>query len=197
LIEKFDWGHVGRTGGRWDAKKLLHVQASHLRELDPGRVARLVVPFLEAAGLRVVADDPRLRSAIALVLPRTTTLPEVAQAVDYFFRDAPQMDAAAAANCSPRSALRCSKRCSSNSRRSSPSRRPCWSPSSRPGPKRKAWLCKTWRNLPASRSPVERPVRASSKSWRYWAKNVRSPACAPASPTLSERPDRRYDLKAQ
>ena len=49
LIEKFDWEHVGRTGARWDQKKLTHVQASHLRMLTPEQVATQVLPFLSRA----------------------------------------------------------------------------------------------------------------------------------------------------
>jgi glutamyl-tRNA synthetase len=92
LIEKFDWAQVGRTGGRWDAKKFSHVQASHLRGLDPARVAELVVPFMAARGLEVAKDDPRLRAAAELIMPRATTLVEAAEALDYFFREIPVMD---------------------------------------------------------------------------------------------------------
>jgi glutamyl-tRNA synthetase len=95
LIEKFDWAHVGRTGGRWDQKKLFSVQATHLRMLEPARVAALAAPFARARGLDVRDDDPRLTAAAALVMPRATTLTEVAEAIDYFFRDPPQPDAAA------------------------------------------------------------------------------------------------------
>jgi glutamyl-tRNA synthetase len=97
LIEKFDWEHVGRTGARFDEKKFQSVQATHLRMLPPARVAALAVPFLAARGLSVSAGDPRLAAAAALVLPRATTLKDVAEAVDYFFRDAPELDVAAAA----------------------------------------------------------------------------------------------------
>jgi glutamyl-tRNA synthetase len=95
LIEKFDWSHVGRTGGRWDAKKLLHVQSSHLRALTPAAVAVAASPFLAARGLTVSETDPRLQAATELVMPRATRLPDVAEAVDYFFRDAPVLDQAA------------------------------------------------------------------------------------------------------
>ncbi|MFI5308513.1 MAG: glutamate--tRNA ligase, partial [Polyangiales bacterium] len=96
LVERFDWGHVGHTGARWDQKKLAHVQASHLRMLEPSQVAALTLPFVRARGLTVQDDDPRLAAAAALVMPRAGTLVEVAEAVDYFFRDAPVFDAAAA-----------------------------------------------------------------------------------------------------
>lgn len=96
LLESFDWEHVGRTGGRWDMKKLEHVQASHLRMLSPAQVGSLALPFIKARGLSVSADDPRLSLAAELVMPRAGTLREVAEAVDYFFRDTLVLDAAAA-----------------------------------------------------------------------------------------------------
>jgi glutamyl-tRNA synthetase len=97
LIEKFDWEHVGRTGAKWDQKKLESVQAAHLRMLAPERAAELAAPFVRARGLAVADGDGRLAAAVALVLPRSTTLAQVAEAVDYFYRDVPEMDAAAAA----------------------------------------------------------------------------------------------------
>jgi glutamyl-tRNA synthetase len=96
LVEKFGWEHVGHTGSRWDAKKLQHIEATHLRLLAPAKVGALALPFLQERGLTVSADDPRLRSAAELVMPRAGTLREVAEALDYFFRDEPVIDAAAA-----------------------------------------------------------------------------------------------------
>jgi glutamyl-tRNA synthetase len=87
LIEKFSWDHVGSTAGRYDAKKFLHVQAEHLRMLPDDDLARLTVPFLRNLGIEVAADDPTLAKAIPYIKPRASTLVEVAEAVDYFFRD--------------------------------------------------------------------------------------------------------------
>jgi glutamyl-tRNA synthetase len=96
LIEKFDWEHVGNKGGRWDQKKLSSVQATHLRMLAPEQAAALALPFMRARGLTIADGDPRLAAAAALVQPRSTTLVELAEAVDYFFRDLPVVDEAAA-----------------------------------------------------------------------------------------------------
>ena len=96
LIAKFDWEHVGSKGGRWDHKKLSSVQATHLRMLSPEQAAAHALPFVRARGLTVADDDTRLAAAAALVLPRSTTLVELAEAVDYFFRDPPIVDDAAA-----------------------------------------------------------------------------------------------------
>ncbi|MGB5191746.1 MAG: glutamate--tRNA ligase [Polyangiales bacterium] len=86
LIEKFSWDRVGSTAGRYDAKKFLHVQAEHLRMLPDEELARRVVPFLADLGVEVAGDDPTLRKAIPYAKPRASTLIELAEAVDYFFR---------------------------------------------------------------------------------------------------------------
>jgi glutamyl-tRNA synthetase len=87
LIEKFSWDHVGSTAGRYDAKKFLHVQAEHLRMLSDEEIARWTAPFLRKIGIEVAPDDPILLKTIPYVKPRASTFVEVAEAVDYFFRD--------------------------------------------------------------------------------------------------------------
>jgi len=87
LIEKFSWDRVGSTAGRYDAKKFLHVQAEHLRMLSDEEIAVGTVPFLAKIGIGVAADDPILLKTIPYVKPRAQTFVEVAEAVDYFFRD--------------------------------------------------------------------------------------------------------------
>jgi glutamyl-tRNA synthetase len=87
LIEKFDWDRVGATAARYDAKKFLHVQEEHLRMLPDAEIARRTVPFLAKRGIEVAEDDPALLKAIPYVKPRSATLIDVAEAVEYFFRD--------------------------------------------------------------------------------------------------------------
>jgi glutamyl-tRNA synthetase len=87
LIEKFSWDRVGSTAGRYDAKKFLHVQAEHLRMLPDEEIARGTVPFLAKIGIEVAADNSVLLKAIPYVRPRAATFIEVAEAVEYFFRD--------------------------------------------------------------------------------------------------------------
>jgi glutamyl-tRNA synthetase len=96
LIEKFDFAQVGRTGAKWDQKKLAFVQAEHLRKLPPEGLAALALPFVQARGLELTGVDATLTAACALVAPRATTLVEVADMVDYFFRDPPVLDDKAA-----------------------------------------------------------------------------------------------------
>jgi glutamyl-tRNA synthetase len=92
LIEKFSWDRVGATAARYDAKKFLHVQAEHLRMLPDAEIARRTVPFLSKMGIEVAEDDPALLRSIPYVKPRSATLIDVAEAVDYFFRDVKMED---------------------------------------------------------------------------------------------------------
>jgi glutamyl-tRNA synthetase len=87
LIESFGWDRVGSTAGRYDAKKFLHVQAEHLRMLSDEEIARWTAPFLARIGIEVAADDPVLLKTIPYVRPRAATFVDVAEAVEYFFRD--------------------------------------------------------------------------------------------------------------
>jgi glutamyl-tRNA synthetase len=92
LIERFDWEHVGQTGARFDIKKFQYVQGNHLRMLSPAALAEHVSPFLAKRGHVVAADDPTLLAAAPLIAPRATTFVDAADALDYFFRDRPNVD---------------------------------------------------------------------------------------------------------
>jgi glutamyl-tRNA synthetase len=92
LIEKFGWDHVGETGARFDIKKFQYVQANQLRMLPAASLAAHVVPFLAKRGLTVAAEDPKLLAAAPLIAPRATTFIDAADALDYFFRDPPELD---------------------------------------------------------------------------------------------------------
>lgn len=97
LISLFDWEHVGQTGARFDVKKFQYVQAHHLRQLTAPQLAAAVAPFLEKRQLHVAPNDPTLIAAAPLIAPRATTFVDAAEALDYFFRDAPEFDAKAKA----------------------------------------------------------------------------------------------------
>ncbi|HEX4351515.1 MAG TPA: glutamate--tRNA ligase [Polyangiales bacterium] len=92
LIEKFGWEHVGETGARFDVKKFQYVQANQLRMLNAEALASLVSPFLARRGLSVASTDPKLMAAAPLIAPRATTLIDVADALDYFFREPIEID---------------------------------------------------------------------------------------------------------
>ncbi len=99
LVRAFDWEHCGRGDGKFDEKKFLAVQHEHMKSPDlvpdDDYVAR-TLPFLAARGIEA-ADPGRVRSALGMIRERARTFVEAAEALDYFFREAPVMDEKAAA----------------------------------------------------------------------------------------------------
>lgn len=94
LIDKFNFEHLGRPDGRFDARKFADVAFEHLKREDLTDVqdyARMVRPFLDARGLHDV-DEATLRKAIPTIRQRARTLVEAADALDFFFRDPPVFD---------------------------------------------------------------------------------------------------------
>lgn len=99
LIEKFDFKHVQSSSAVFNPEKMLWVNEQYLKHVDPAHVARLLVPFLEQAGLRneVGAAPPEwLARLVVLVRDRTKTLVEMVAWVTPYFGQDPAMDEAAA-----------------------------------------------------------------------------------------------------
>jgi len=106
LKELFDWDHVGSTAGKYDAKKFAFVQAEHFRKAideDPERIAAGVIPFLAKRGLTIDASNPMLIPAIRSMKARSTTYVELADWIDYYFRE-PTIDDASKAKFLPATA---------------------------------------------------------------------------------------------
>ncbi|MBX3272691.1 MAG: glutamate--tRNA ligase [Sandaracinaceae bacterium] len=101
LIERFDWSGVGKEGAGYDEKKLAHVQAHHLRRMPGDVIAAAALPFAEARGLAIAPDDPRLVPAVETVRQRAVTLADVANMIDYYFREPPELDEKAAKQLAP------------------------------------------------------------------------------------------------
>jgi glutamyl-tRNA synthetase len=95
LVAAFDWAHCGTMDGRYDTKKALWVSAEHLRREAPEKLAARTAPFLARRGLDVPADGAQLAAAIVPAKPRAQTLVDLADAVDFYFREPPADDPAA------------------------------------------------------------------------------------------------------
>jgi glutamyl-tRNA synthetase len=95
MIEKFDWAHVGRTAAQYDLKKFQFVQSSHLRALDDAKLAELVRGLIKDGA--TIDSEPRLRAAVATVRTRAITLRDVADMIDFYFRETPVFDEEAVA----------------------------------------------------------------------------------------------------
>ncbi len=99
LVRLFSWESVGTSAARYDAKKFLHVQATHLRQQSPERLAELVRDALssDAAIDTRWLEDGTLDKAIATAISRAATVPEVVDTIRYALLPKPVLDASAGA----------------------------------------------------------------------------------------------------
>jgi glutamyl-tRNA synthetase len=84
-IAWFDLDAVGRGAARFDMAKLTSVNAYYLRQADDSELAALIVPRLEAQGVRI--DDvarARLVAAMPGLKPRATTLVDLAERAKFY-----------------------------------------------------------------------------------------------------------------
>jgi len=88
LIEKFDFKHVQSSSAIFNQEKMLWVNEQYIKQSEPGHVARLLIPFLEQAGLkkeaRAVSSD-WLAKLVVMVRERTKTLVEMVTWVTPYF----------------------------------------------------------------------------------------------------------------
>ncbi|MBI2390295.1 MAG: glutamate--tRNA ligase [Deltaproteobacteria bacterium] len=99
MVEAFDWEHCNKADGKFDPKKLLAINQEHLKQerLTPSADYETNARwFLAARGLTDI-DTERLQAAIPLVRPKARTYVELADLLDFFFRDEPVFDDKAAA----------------------------------------------------------------------------------------------------
>ncbi len=89
-IAWFDIRDVGRSPARFDMNKLLSLNAHYLREKPDAELVRLVLPRLEAAGIRVAeAARKRLEAGMAGLKLRARTLVELAAAARIYVQPRP------------------------------------------------------------------------------------------------------------
>lgn len=101
LVRLFSWERVNKSDGKFDEKKFADVAFEQLKQprLMPDDEYRAAVrPFLGERGLDPV-DDERLARALPTIRERAHTLVEAAHALDYYFRDPPELDEAARRKC--------------------------------------------------------------------------------------------------
>ena len=101
LIEKFSLENVGRSPAIFNPEKLVWVNFHYIKATPPHTLVRLVVPFLERAGLRVPPDSAWLARAVASVQERAKTLVELADALHFYLADEIDVAPKAAAQLTP------------------------------------------------------------------------------------------------
>lgn len=86
LIRKFSLDNVGRSAAVFNAEKLLWLNGVYIRQESPEKLAGLLLPFLEARGLK-----PRsmgwLAEVTATLRERARTLVEMADQAEFYLRD--------------------------------------------------------------------------------------------------------------
>ena len=91
LIEKFSFEHVQKSSAVFNPEKMVWVNAEYIKSSDPKRVAALLQPFLEQAGLGAEANampEGWLEQLVVALRERCKTLVEMAtMAAPYVQRD--------------------------------------------------------------------------------------------------------------
>lgn len=85
LVELFDLKDVSPAPAVFDHTKLLWLNQQHLMRTDVARLAELVRPFLDRAGLRVPEDPAWLERVVETLRPRVHTLAEMPEVGRYYF----------------------------------------------------------------------------------------------------------------
>jgi glutamyl-tRNA synthetase len=85
LIRYFDLAGISPAPGQFSYDKLEWINGLYIRQSKPDELARLLLPFLQEAGLN--ADLETTRKLVPLIQERIKTLDEAAEWVDIFFAD--------------------------------------------------------------------------------------------------------------
>ena len=85
LVEWFDFEHISRSPARFDPDKLRWLNQQFIKEADDERLAKLTQPFLKRDGCDTGLGSP-LASVVALLKERVSTVEELADAAEYFYR---------------------------------------------------------------------------------------------------------------
>ena len=97
MVRLFDIKDVAASDAVFDQTKLLWLNQEYIKAMDGARLASLVRPFLERAGLTVKLDDDRLARAMESLRERAKTLVELAEAARFYFERPTEYEAKAAA----------------------------------------------------------------------------------------------------
>lgn len=94
LIQHFDWNHIGRSDGKFDAAKFEDVAFEHLKNpalTSDAQYIESVIPYLEESGL-TSPDPAKIAQALPLIRERARDLKDAAHHLDFYFREPPVFD---------------------------------------------------------------------------------------------------------
>jgi glutamyl-tRNA synthetase len=87
LIEKFDLKDVNRSEGALNMEKMEWINQQHIQNSESEKLAPLLIPFLQKAGVTITEQNPRLIPAIDTMKARAKTLVELAEISAFYFVD--------------------------------------------------------------------------------------------------------------
>jgi glutamyl-tRNA synthetase len=85
LIDRFSLARVNAAPAAWNYEKLEHFNGIYIRNLSVGELARLLMPYLEAAGIQANYDT--VLKIAPTIQERLTVLSDAAEWIDFFFVD--------------------------------------------------------------------------------------------------------------
>jgi glutamyl-tRNA synthetase len=85
LVEKFSLENVGKSAAVFNTEKLLWLNGLYIRQEKPEILAELLLPFLEARGLKP-RSPAWLREVTQTLQERSKTLVEMADQAEFYFR---------------------------------------------------------------------------------------------------------------
>lgn len=86
LVEKFSLNNVGRSAGVFNPDKLLWLNSHYIKTGDTQRLAQLLRPFLELKGIES-EKGPDLVAVVKSLQERSSTLIEMANGAEFYFRE--------------------------------------------------------------------------------------------------------------
>jgi glutamyl-tRNA synthetase len=86
FCEWFDLDHITPSAAQFNTEKLKWLNNHYLKLTDNAKLAEMVLPRLEARGIKV-SDNPSLGAIVGLYKERISTLNELADAAEVFYID--------------------------------------------------------------------------------------------------------------
>lgn len=86
LIEKFTLDNIGKSAGVFDQEKLLSLNADHIKAMDPDKLSKHLMPFLQEHGC---TEDNiyNIHDMIKTLNERSKTLKDMADGALFYFED--------------------------------------------------------------------------------------------------------------
>lgn len=86
LIEKFSLDHIGKSPSMFDIKKLTALNAKHIQAKTSHEIAENLIPYLESRQIKP-DNDTSLDLAVKTLQPRAKTLVEMAESIEFYFKE--------------------------------------------------------------------------------------------------------------